>query len=85
MVPITTPTKPTAAAGMASVITPAITATNNAKKYHALAVRPAGGGISAMITPARTGIIPFNIRVLFVPVIFHQDGASKSYYKKFFR
>jgi hypothetical protein len=64
--PITTPVSPTAAAGIGSVITPAITAANNAKKYHALLARPAGGGISAMTIPTRNGMTTFNVvRVLF--------------------
>jgi hypothetical protein len=68
--PTTTPTKPTAAPGIGSVITPVITAANNAKKYHALPVRPLGVGMSAIRIPTMIGIVPFSIvRVLFVRVI----------------
>src|ERR1035441_1313289 len=52
-----TPTNPTAAAGRGSMIVPAITPQNTAKKAHALNLRPAGTGINtimiAMITGAR--------------------------------
>ena len=61
---ITTPTNPTAAAGTGSVITPAITAANNAKKYHALPARPAGGGVNAIIIPTRIGITAFNVALV---------------------
>jgi len=77
--PITTPIKPTVAAGIGSVITPVMTAANNAKKYHALLARPAGGGMSAIRIPTITGITPFSIvRVLFVlaiPFTRHEKGA----------
>jgi len=67
---ITTPTKPTAAPGIGSVITPVITAANNAKKYHALLVRPAGVGMSAIRIPTIIGVTHFSVvLVLFGPVI----------------
>jgi hypothetical protein len=77
---ITTPVNPTAAAGTGSVITPAITAANNAKKYHALLARPAGGGVNAIIMPTRMGIRTLNVGLVpFTPAKFSKEmkgGAS---------
>jgi hypothetical protein len=69
---ITTPISPTAAAGTGSVITPAITAANNAKKYHALLARPAGRGVNAIIMNTRIGITTFNVLL----VLFAEDNFS---------
>src|SRR5450759_2781862 len=56
-----TPVTPTAAAGIGSRTRPTTTAQNSAKKYHAMGFRPDGTGSTAMITPTRMAITPFQI------------------------
>jgi hypothetical protein len=73
MAPIVTPVRPTAATGIGSVITPAMTAANKAKKYQALPVRPAGGGINAITMPTRIGITSLNV----LRVLFWSDNFSR--------
>src|SRR5262245_20876528 len=50
-----TPSIPTAAPGIGSVITPVIVARNNAKKCQALSLRPSGVGTSSTAPPTTNG------------------------------
>src|SRR5678815_1879736 len=50
-----TPSRPTAAPGIGSVITPVIVAMNSAKKCQAFSVRPSGVGTSSTAPPTTNG------------------------------
>src|SRR5262245_8554792 len=50
-----TPSMPTAAPGIGSVMTPVMVARNNAKKCHAFSVNPSGVGTSSTAPPTTNG------------------------------
>src|SRR4029453_14642416 len=60
-VAVQTPSSPTAAPGIGSVMTPVIVARNNAKKCHAFSVNPSGVGTSSTAPPTTNGATALTI------------------------